>query len=54
MTATPFAAQTASATLTGPETGLMVVLYVLAFASFVGAAVMLFVGTRGLLRVLYG
>ena len=38
--------------LSGPEWVLMVVLYLLAFACFAGAASMLFLGTRGLLRVL--
>ena len=39
-------------TLTGPQAFLMCVLYALAFACFAGAAVMMVVGTRGLLRVM--
>lgn len=39
-------------TLDGPEVMLMVTLYILAFASFAGAAAMLVVGTRALLRIL--
>lgn len=38
--------------LTVPEYGLMIVLYILAFASFAGAAAMLVVGTHALLRIL--
>ncbi len=38
--------------MTGPKIVLMVVLYLLAFACFAGAAVMLVLGTRALLRVL--
>ena len=38
--------------LTGPQAALMVMLYLLAFASFVGAVWMLVVGTRGLLKVM--
>ena len=38
------------APLTGPQGALMVVLYLLAFASFAGAVAMLVAGTRGLLR----
>ena len=40
--------------MTGPQGVLMVVLYALAFASFAGAAVLIVIGTRGLLRVLRG
>ena len=39
-------------TLDSPEVMLMVTLYILAFASFTGAAAMLLVGTRALLRIL--
>jgi hypothetical protein len=38
--------------LTGPEVSLMVFLYILAFACFAGAAVVLLAGVRGLLRLL--
>jgi hypothetical protein len=38
--------------LTGPQWVLMAVLYVLAFASFAGALVMLVAGTRALLRLM--
>lgn len=42
------------ASMTGPQRVLMVILYTLAFASFAGAAALIVVGTRGLLRVLRG
>src|SRR3954451_12431959 len=38
--------------LTTPQTLLMIMLYVLAFASFAGAVGMLVAGTRGLLKVI--
>lgn len=38
--------------LTSPQTILMVMLYLLAFATFAGAVWMLVVGTRGLLKVM--
>src|SRR4051794_38669800 len=40
--------------LTTPQTLLMIMLYLLAFASFAGAVGMLVVGTRGLLKVMRG
>ena len=40
--------------LTGPQTVLMVLLYVLAFGCFAGGATLLFGGTRSLLRVTRG
>jgi len=40
--------------LTGAQLGLVFVLYVLAFTSFGGALWLLFVGVRGLLRVMRG
>jgi hypothetical protein len=40
--------------LTGPQVGLMVVLYILAFACFAGAATLLFLGSRALLRIMRG
>lgn len=40
--------------LTGSQWGLMLVLYAMAFICFTGAAVMIVIGTRGLLRVLRG
>jgi hypothetical protein len=40
--------------LTGNQLGLVFILYTLAFASFAGALWLLFVGVRGLLRVMHG
>jgi hypothetical protein len=40
--------------LTGNQMGLVLILYILAFASFGGALWLLFVGVRGLLQVMRG
>ena len=45
---------TATKPLTGNQLGLVFILYILAFASFGGALWLLFVGVRGLLRVMRG
>jgi hypothetical protein len=44
----------APAPLTAPQGVLMLVLYLLAFASFAAAVAMLVAGTRGLLRFMRG
>ena len=38
--------------LTAPQMILMIALYLIAFASFAGAVLLLFIGTRGLLKVM--
>ena len=45
---------TGTKALTGNQLGLVFILYVLAFGSFGGALWLLFVGIRGLLRVMHG
>jgi hypothetical protein len=52
MSFAPNGAQAPQPRLTAPQTLLMAMLYLLAFASFAGAAWMLAVGTRGLLKVM--
>jgi hypothetical protein len=49
-----FVAPSSTNDLTLAQVILMIFLYVMAFTCFAGAAVMLFVGTRGLLRSLRG
>lgn len=49
-----FSMMGAAPPLTAKQTGLIVVLYTLAFLSFGGALWLLFVGVRGLLQVMRG
>jgi hypothetical protein len=52
VTPAPFASMAAQSSLTSAQLLLMSTLYVLAFACFAGAAALLFIGTRALLRVM--